>query len=293
MFSKKKEVIDKKKKIKEEEEIPTFSAPGDSVKSSDSSKAEDVKAVCYKHPEEEAYATCSSCGRNICKECAESCSVNGGTYSGKYLCYDCCENIFKEQERKLKRDKNKIMFQYALTIIGVLLGACIGADGGAVNALMFAAIGGAFLTAIKPIASSLKDIIVGVIELAVGGNFMSAIVNMLVGVVKFLIVVVQCTIRTVIKLVSYTRYLISANKAIQETQEALQQLADFMEYMEVRQRTKNFDLDTLLSEGNDLHDNTYARFLKENGEEKADEMLCRATTIIAENGEIIRNFAVS
>lgn len=278
----KKEIENQKKKV-EEDKIKTFTPP----------KNPNAPKMCYKHPDEEAYATCSNCGKYICKDCAESCAVTNDDDGTRYLCYDCCEELFKDQERKLKKDTNKIIFQYALTVIGILIGALLGADGGVFGALMFAVIGGAFLSAIKPIASSLAEMVKGVIKLAVGGSIMEAIVDFLVGIFKFLVVVVQCTIRTVSKLISYTKYLISANKAIKETQQALQQLADFMAYMEIRQKSKDFDLDTLLSdEGSALFNNSYARALRDEGEEKADQMLRHATTTIAENGEIIRSFAM-
>ena len=271
----KKEV--EKKKV-EDDEIKTFSPP----------KNGSVPKMCFKHPDEEAYATCSNCGKYICKDCAESCAVTDDEGT-KYLCYDCCEKLFKEQEKKLKKDTSKITFQYALTIIGIIIGILLGADGGIIMAIMC----GVFLSAIRPIASAMGEIFKGIFELASGGSVGEAIVNFIVGIFKFIYIAVQCSIKTISKLISYTKYLISANKAIKETEQALQQLADFMAYMEIRQKTKNFDLDTLLSdEGSALFNNSYARTLKDEGEEKADQMLRHATTIIAENGEIIRNFAV-
>ena len=267
-----------------ENDIPTFTPPADAKVSG---------ATCYHHPEERAVGTCARCGKNICKECAETCSVSGGEYSGKHLCYDCCQSLFKDDEQKLKKDKNKIMFQYILTIIGVFIGGVFGADSGdPLMIFIFAMIGGAFLSAIKPIGSALIDMTKGVIELAVGGSIISAIMQFLVGIVKFIIVAIQCTIRTIIKLVKYTNYLIKASKAIKADREALQQLKDFMTYMDVRQRNKGVDLEKLMGEGSELYNNSYARALRENGEEAADNMLRQATTTIAENGEIIRSFAM-
>ncbi len=266
----------------------------DAIERSTSPINQNETKVCYKHPDEVAVATCSNCGKYICQDCAESCAVVNEDNSTSYLCYDCCETLFKDQEKKLKKDTTKIAFQYALTIIGVLIGGGYGfSSGGVPLMIIFAAIGGAFLSAIRPIASALGEMIKGVIELGMGGSIMEAIFTFLTGIFKFLIVAFQCCIRTVSKLISYTKYLISANKAIKQTQQALQQLADFMEYMEIREKSKNFDLDSLLSdEGSTLFNNSYARALRDGGEEKADQMLRQATTIIAENGEIIRNFAV-
>ncbi len=269
------------KKVKEEnknEEIKTFTPP---------KGGQQEEAVCYKHPTEEAYTKCDNCGKYICKDCAESCSLDDGTH----LCYDCCELLFQEQERKLKRDKNKIVSKFALTIMGVLIGIIMGISDGLAMAFILAVLFGSFLTAIKPISQAFVEIIKGIFNLATDG-IAEGIGNIISAVIMFLVAIVRCTIETTVKLISYTRYLIQANKAIQQTQAALQQLSDFMQYMEVKEKQKNFDLDTLLSEGNELYNNSYAQALKNDGEQAADQMLCRATTIIAENGEIIRNFAV-
>ena len=267
----------------ESSDIPVFTPPKD---------AKITGPVCYHHPQEPAVGTCTRCGKNICKECAESCMVEGGEYSGKHLCYDCCQNLFKEDEQKLQKDKNKIMFHYVLTIIGIVIGALFG-QGDLFLTIMFAMIGGAFLSAVKPIGSALVECFKGIIELAAGGSIMAGIVQFLVGVVKFLIVAVQCAIRTIGKLITYTNYLRKATKAINADKEALQQLKDFMTYMEVKNRNQNMDLDALTKEGSELYNNSYARVLKEQGEQAADNMLRQATTRIAENGEIIRSFAAA
>lgn len=164
---------------------------------------------------------------------------------------------------------------------------------GPVMALIFAMICGSFLVAIKPIGSALVEVFKGVFELASGGGIAGAIVNFITGIFKFLIVAVQCTIRTIAKLINYTIYIIKASKAIKQDMEALQQLQDFMAYMEVTVKNKGVDLETLMQEGSELYNNSYARVLRDSGEDAADEMLRRATTTIAENGEIIRNFVAA
>ena len=292
------EVKEKNEEVKENvDEIPTFTPPSkdDEIPTFEAPKnANPTGEVCYHHQNEPAVGHCARCGKAICKDCAESCAVGGGEYKGKNLCYDCCKALFEEDKDKLKKDKNKIMIQYILTLVGVILGASIGiSEKDAVVAVICAMIGGSLLVAIKPIGSAFWEITKGIIEAAAGGGIAEAIINVLTGIFKFIIVAIQCTIRTISKIIRYTIYLIKASKAIKQDMEALQQLQDFMQYMEVTSNNKGVDLETLMQDGSELYNNSYARVLRDSGEEAADQMLRQATTIIAENGEIIRNFVAA
>ena len=299
-----KEETNVKENIKENEEIPTFTPPKEDEIPTFTPPEDDIPTftaptgetkfdgpACKNHPNHPAVAQCARCGENICKECAETCSVSGGEYAGKYLCFDCCKALFDDDKKELSKNRNKVMIQYIITLIGVIIGGAIGASGGSIiTVIIFAAIGGSLLVALKPIFSALGDAISGIVEAAAGGSILSGIIQFLVGVVKFLIVAVQCIIRTSIKLTRYTIYLVKANKAINSDKEALKELQDFMTYMDVRARKPHEDIAKLMQEGGELYNNSYAKLLVEKGEEVADQMLRVATTRIAENGEIIRTF---
>lgn len=280
----------------EENEIPTFTPPEDGEDTiptfTPPKPGKNNGPKCHNHPEEDAVANCAKCGKPICKECAESCMVSGGGYDGRYLCYDCSKEIFKEDESKLKKDRTKIILRFALFLGGMAAGAALGASDGAGMALILAMIGGSFFSAIKPIISAFGAFISGFFELASGGNIVSAIINIFVGIIKFLWTALVCTINNIIKLIQYTSYLIRANKAINQTKEAIRQLDDFMQYMAVKAANGGRDLSELVAEGGELENNEYARVLREQGEAAADEMLRKATTTIAENGEIIRTFTI-
>lgn len=265
-----------------EEDIPTFTAP--------TADAKYDGIACKNHPNHPAVAQCARCGQNICKDCAETCSVGGGQYAGKYLCFDCCKTLFDEDKKELRKNRNKVMIQYIITLIGVIMGAALGADGGIATMIIFGAIGGSIIVALKPIISAIGDAFSGMIEAASGGSIISGIIQFIVGAVKFLIVSIQCIIRTSVKLIKYTNYLIKANKAIKSDKEAIKELQDFMVYMDVRARNPREDISKLMQEGGELFNNSYAKLLIEKGEEVADQMLRVATTRIAENGEIIRTF---
>lgn len=274
-----------------EEEIPTFTPPEEDIPTFEApTDAKFDGVACKNHPNCPAVAQCARCGQNICKDCAETCSVGSGEYAGKYLCFDCCKALFDADKKELRKNRNIVMFQYILTIIGVVLGAVIGADGGAVTVIICAAIGGSLLVALKPIFSSLIDIFSGLFEAASGGSILTGIIKFIAGAIKFLFVALQCLVRTIVKLVKYTNYLIKANKAINSDKQAIRELQDFMVYMDVRARKPKEDIAKLMQEGGELFNNSYAKLLVEKGEEVADQMLRVATTRIAENGEIIRTF---
>ncbi len=57
---------------------------------------------CFYHPDREAVAVCSKCGKPLCKECALE-------YNGKIYCKDCLEEIKKEDaENEKTRKKEEI-----------------------------------------------------------------------------------------------------------------------------------------------------------------------------------------
>ena len=64
-----------------------------------------------------------------------------------------------------------------------------------------------------------------------------------------------------------------------------------MEYSRVMNENRGMSLADLMNEGSELYNNSYARMVQEQGEEKAEAFVSRCTTQIAENGEIIRSFA--
>ncbi len=55
---------------------------------------------CFYHPEKEAVAICSKCGKPLCKECAIE-------YKGKVYCKDCLEEIKKKEAENKKPQKKE------------------------------------------------------------------------------------------------------------------------------------------------------------------------------------------
>jgi hypothetical protein len=265
--------------------IPTFTPP----------KQEHFDGpVCFHHPSERAVASCARCGKYICKDCAEAYGVVSGEFAGKHLCYDCCEQIVADNVVELTKNKNKIKAQFILQIIGMVLGFWVGFSSGLDSgdfgtAMLFglicACIGGVFLSALKAFGSLAWD----AIKIAFSGQF--GWLTVLSLIFNIIVIVFKCIGVTLSNTFYYIKYLKETSGFIEKDSECLQQMRDYMEYTLVRNNNKGVDLESLMNEGSELYNNTYAQAVRNDGEQAADEMLRNATTTIAENGEIIRSFA--
>ncbi len=249
--------------------------------------------VCYHHPSEPAVAQCARCGKYVCKDCAEAYTVTGGEYANKTLCYDCCEQIVSNNVAELTANKNKVKGQFILQIVGMVIGFIIGISMGAesgdagsafVAGLICMCIGGVFLSAAKAFFSLAWD----VIKIAVSGNF--GWLTVLSIIWNILVLVVKCIWITLSQTVQYIVYLKKTSGFIESDTQALQQMKDYMEYTLVRSQNKGVDLESLMNEGSELYNNSYAQSVRDNGEAAADAALRQATTMINEHGEIIRDF---
>ena len=242
--------------------------------------------VCFHHTNERAVAKCTKCGKFICKDCAEAYTVISGKYANQCLCFDCCEQIVADNVAELTKNKHKVMGQFILQLIGMIIGFIIGIseNGGFVGALIFACIGGVFLSAMKAFGSLAWECI----KIAFQGQF--GVITILSIIFNIIVIVFKCVWITLSQIIQYIIYLVRTQGFIKSDTECLQQMRDYMEYTLVRSQNKGVDLESLMSEGSELYNNSYAQSVRTNGEEAADAALRQATTQINERGEIIRNF---
>lgn len=80
---------------------------------------------CFYHPDVDAAATCSECGKGICSSC-------GQYVDGKMYCKDCAQPLrwqlernAEDYERYLKRRKIGIIIELIITALFVLIGVVI------------------------------------------------------------------------------------------------------------------------------------------------------------------------
>ena len=251
-------------------DIPTFTPPVNPVRHHNG-------PVCYHHPDEPAAGQCARCGKYICRDCVEAYTVTDGEYANQCLCYDCCQELVADNVAQLKKQKGKIIALFVATIIGVIIGAAIGAEGGAGVAIFCALWIGSFWNWIKSSVSGWWN--------NPAGRSLAGFVGSCIGAG------IIAPIMTIKKIIQCIIYLSKTSKFIQEDSEALVQMRDYMEYTQVMSRNKGVDLETLMGQGSELYNNSYAQVVSTQGEQAADAMLRQCTTRIAENGEIIRDFA--
>ena len=276
----------------ENSKIPTFTPPTAPTFTPPAQSQHDGP-VCFHHPTEPAVAQCARCGKYICKDCAEAYSVSAGEYAGKCLCYDCCQELVAANVADLNANLKKIKGQFILRIIGMVIGFIYGLAAGIssgsilgalVTALICACIGGVFLSALKAFGSLTWE----AIKIALQGQF--GILTVFSIIFQIIVIIFKFIAATVINTFYYINYIRETQGFIESDSAALEQMRSYMEYTLVRNQNKGVDLETLMNEGSELYNNSYAQAVRDQGEEAADAALRQATTMINEHGEIIRDF---
>lgn len=268
---------------------PTFTPPTPNFEPPKDAKPTFNGPACYYHKDEPAVAKCARCGKYICKDCFDNYGVSSGEYAGKALCYDCCQQIVAANVEDLKKNKNKIMLQFIVSIIGMVFGLIVGVSsgGGFAGAIIGIAVGGVLLSALKVFFSLVWD----VIKIAVSGQF--GVLTILSIIWNILVLIVKCLITTVSNTVYYINYLVKTSGFIESDTAALQQMADYMEYTMIRNQNRGVDIETLLNQKSELADNSYAQMVQQRGEEGAEAAMRDCVATFNEHGEIIRNFNVA
>lgn len=249
--------------------IPTFTPPTPTFTPPQNAKPEFNGPACYYHNDEPAVAKCARCGKYICKDCFDNYGVSSGDYAGKALCYDCCQQLVAANVADLKKNKNKIMFQFIISIIGMLFGMIVGisSGGGFAGAVIGIAVGGVLLSALKVFFSLVWD----VIKIAISGQF--GVLTILSIIWNIIVLIVKCLITTISNTFYYINYLRKTSGFIASDEASLQQMADYMEYTMIRNQNRGVDIETLLNQKSELADNSYAHMVQERGEEGAEAAL--------------------
>ncbi len=239
---------------------------------------------CAHHTNEPSVGKCARCGQHVCQDCRDVYGVTAGKYAGKCLCYDCCQAIVADNVKILKKQVVKFSFNLILTIIGMIVGAYLFSGlGGFWLVFGILWMGSFWLWLSTAVSTWFKSLIRGE---------MHGLLGVIVGFIgSCLGVALVAPIYTVVKLFRYTKYVISTSIALKSDSKALIDMRDYMAYTMVRSKNKDVALENLMNEGGELYNNSYARLVLENGEEAAEQTLSESATRIAENGEMVRNFA--
>ena len=247
--------------------------------------------VCYFHPGELSVGQCARCGKNVCKDCAESYQVGAGEYAGKTLCYRCCEELVQENVNLLAANKKQIILTFILTVVGAIIGGILGSSltGDGTMTFIFICIGATFYSFVKDFFKSIGQ---AFRVMRRSGGAGGELLVLFFFIFKLMYIMLKSIVVALIKIIKYSIYLARTSKALESDSASLQEMRDYMEYTQIAFANKGVDIDTLINQNSQLCNNTYAQNYRANGEAFADEAVRNATTKIVENGEVIRNFSV-
>ena len=268
-----------------DKDIPTFTAP---------QRQRTNRFVCYYHEDEPAAGRCVRCGKNLCKDCCDSYGVTSGQYAGKHLCFDCTQELVQENVSTLKTNYATIKSRYVICIIGCVVGALIGlafgSSGGAGGLLVFgilcAAIGGSAGNFFRSFFAAVPSFFV-----STGNIVLSLCIGFAKFVIYFFTYALKALVETIQKISYYASYMKRTQGFIESDSAALRQMQEYMEYTMIRQKNRGVDLETLMQQGSQLYNNSFAQMVRDQGEDQAEAYMRQCVTRIAENGEIIRDFA--
>lgn len=250
-------------------DIPVFTAPKRSAGWSGGSRQS-----CHFHGSQPSSADCAKCGKAICENCVESYSVTTPEYEGKAICYNCARELVAENVTTLKKQRRKIIFTFVATVIGIIFGLAIASSQGYgfIGTLLFAAWLGSMWTLVKSVMRGwVKE----------GAGFLPSLLGS----------ILAAPVITARKLIESIYYWIKTAGFIKSDSEALVDMQAYMEYTLAMEGSSGMDLETMMSQDEALHDNSYAQMVLAQGENQAFNQMRRTVMTIAENGEIIRSFA--
>jgi len=227
--------------------------------------------VCYHHPSKQAVATCSVDGKGICKDCYDS--YGAGMGAGKALCFDCTEEMMKENAREIlwlqkQVKKERIWMIVGAITVGLALGIGMSGDMGIAGFFLGLFVGGF-------VGGSLGTIVNGFSEH---------------GPVIGMIMIIISPVMTLVRFFKRGKQIKRCNKILASDARAIQEMRDYFEYTLTMERSAGVDLATLANKGGELFNNTYAQSVLKNGEKNAQEGLRQSVVTISANGEIIRSF---
>ena len=276
-------------------QAPTFAPPAPTFTPPTAPAARTTTVTgCYHHPDDQAVARCSKCGKYLCSDCVDSYGVAIGDYAGQALCYDCTAELVAQNVADLNQNKSKIRFQFILSIVGMsigfILGIVMGISAGDVGVallggLIYAGVGGVFLSVVKAYFSLMWD----AIKIAFSGNFGWLTVLSLIW--QSIWIVLKAIFLTIKNTIDYIVYLKKTSGFIESDTQCLQDMRDYMEYTLSRSRNRGVDLDTLMQQDSTLFNNSFAQAVKSQGEAQATTNLRNSVISINERGEIIRSLA--
>lgn len=256
-----------------------------------------MSTFCHFHNDQPSTHACAVRKQPLCSCCANVFTVNqcSSTFSGEPICPDCVKEMAQDNANELNQNIKTIKRDFTISIIGIvigfILGLILGASGGFGSALIFglifAGIGGMFLSFIKFYLSLVWEGIKAIFSFEGIGYMIGALlglcINMVVGIVK-------CIYYSIKNTIDYISYLRDTADILKTDAEAVQWVDDYLAYTYARSQYPDEDLTSLMEVGRPLNNNVFAQSVAVAGEAAAIEHVRSHVTLVALSFEIVHDF---
>jgi hypothetical protein len=188
--------------------------------------------------------------------------------AGKALCFDCTEEMVKESAGEIAWLRNTVKKERLWMIIGAVVG--------------FLFIGGMLAGQGMGFGGMIFGLFIGMSLGTIFNGFMEH------GAVVGFIMIIVSPIMSIVRFVKRINQIKQCDAILAEDAQILQNMRDYFEYTLTMEKSGGVSLDSLVSQGGQLFENTYARSVASKGEAAAQSELRQGAVQIAANGEIVR-----
>lgn len=197
------------------------------------------------------------------------------------------DNNKRVLETKLGKIKSGCIIDICGCFLGMIIGIIWGSSGGGFVAVVYgmlcAAIGGSFKTFLERAALFLPDCFVHT------GNFVTSfIIGLIKGIIYLAICAVIAFFETIKSIWDCQRTIKKINVIIDEDNESVKLIRDFLEYNRCVSNEKVNQLKVLVADGGKLHENIFAKLVIEHDTNYAVDELNSRLSLLEKNQDIVK-----
>lgn len=188
---------------------------------------------------------------------------------------------------KLGKIKSGYIICIGGSFVGMIIGIIWGSSGGVFAAMIYgvlcAAIGGSFKTFLERATLALPDCFVHT------GNFVASFI---IGLIKAIIYLVVCAVMalfdTIKNIWDSKRNIKKINKIVDEDNESVKLVRDYLEYSRCVSSEKNNTLKELVADGGKLYGNSFAKLMMDHDLNYAVDKLNHRLDMLEKNQDIVK-----
>lgn len=256
-----------------------------------------MSTACHFHPYLPGTHQCAVRRQPMCGRCANAFTVgqNSSPFSGQPICPDCLKEMVRDNAAALKKNTATIKRDFIISLVGIVIGAilgfCVGITDGVgaalIMALIFAGIGGMFLSFVKFYFSLLWE---GIKAIFSCDGVVGVVISVFLLIFNLIIGALKCLYYTVKNTWEYISYLRETDDILKTDAEAVQMVDAYLAYTDAMDSNTGMDLSDMMAEGGPLHGNVYAEAVAALGEADAIEHLRTHVTLVALSFELVHDF---